>query len=128
MKDFKVNPLFSFENQQNAIPNQQAFYFRLSGKNLFYTKSDTDMKVLGALSIVKIEKNRDIYSKKNCFSASNVHERWLLCPCSGGNEHWIEIITNQTISSNKSEIIEKNLTNPSPSGPVLLLLHLLHLY
>lgn len=113
-----MNPLYAFEKQQNNIPNQQAFYFRLSGKNLFYTQSDTDMKVLGALSIVRTEKNRDIYSKKNCFSVSNIHERWLLCPCSGTNDRWIEIIANQTIFINKSENIEKNITNTPPSGPV----------
>jgi hypothetical protein len=35
-------------------PNDSSFYFRLSGLNLYYTATDKDMVVLGALKITNI--------------------------------------------------------------------------
>jgi hypothetical protein len=42
-------------NVDKSIPNEHSFYFRLSGTNLYYTTTPTDMNVLGAISIVNIE-------------------------------------------------------------------------
>ena len=99
---------------QKTIPNQEAFYFRLSGQNIFFTASDTDTKVLGALTIKKAEPLKNLYLRKNCFEVSNLQEKWILCSCSDKKEPWIDIITKKTI-------IYQNTTNKiegPPSPPI----------
>jgi hypothetical protein len=36
------------------IPAQDSFYFRLTGTNLYYTETKTDMIVLGAIAIKNV--------------------------------------------------------------------------
>jgi hypothetical protein len=37
-----------------TVPSDDAFYFRISGLNLYYTETKTDMIVLGAISVDNI--------------------------------------------------------------------------
>jgi len=48
---FRKNEQFS----AGGPPNDSSFYFRLSGLNLYYTATDSDMVVLGAIKINNLE-------------------------------------------------------------------------
>jgi len=39
----------------DSIPEEHAFFFRLSGLNLYYTATQHDMNVLGAIAIINVE-------------------------------------------------------------------------
>lgn len=95
---------------QKSIPNEESFYFRYSGKNLFYSSSETDMKVLGAISVKKIVPINDFYMRKNCFEVSSVKEKWMLCGCNEKKENWIEIITSPTVTSKPTLNLTINVT------------------
>lgn len=124
--DFQINPIYSPIGTK-SVPNQEAFYFRISGNNIFYTQSDTDLKVLGALAVHKIEPIQDSYMRKNCFSVSNQQDRWMLCPCHENDKsnQWIELLTNQTkypsnLQAQPPDLLEKNETNSNNNtNPVL---------
>ena len=41
--------------KDSAIPSDSSFYFRLSMNNLYYTATDKDLVVLGAISISNVQ-------------------------------------------------------------------------
>lgn len=112
--DFLKNPLYGVKSQ-NSIPSDEAFYFRFSGKNIFYTYSETDMKVLGAIAVKKVIPLQDFYLRKNCFEVSSEREKWMLCGCSPRKENWIEVISNpRTITLNFTT--NESLKAPEPQN------------
>jgi len=52
-KGFRKNTDFGKEGSD--APGLDQFYFRLSGRNLYYTKNDKDMIVLGAINIRNLD-------------------------------------------------------------------------
>ena len=50
---FRQNSRWSATSKD--VPEQDAFYFRLSGLNLYFTESKGDMVVLGAIAISNID-------------------------------------------------------------------------
>lgn len=112
MSEFIKNPLYGVKGK-SSVPNEEALYFRYSGKNLFYTSCETDTAVLGAIAVKKIVPINDFYLRKNCFEVYGVKEKWMLCGCNENKENWIEIISSPKIISLNLTINEtsKNNTN-----------------
>jgi hypothetical protein len=62
-------------------PGVDAFYFRVSGHNIYYTETATDAVVLGAISMRNIEKvHASALIEKKCFKITNSEKvEWDLC-------------------------------------------------
>ena len=56
--NFRINDAYKKEGGQDKKeqPNDRFFYFRLSGLNLYYTNTKTDMNILGAISVASMDK------------------------------------------------------------------------
>jgi len=56
--NFRINDSFKKqkEHDKKKQPNDKFFYFRLSGLNLYYTNTDTDINVLGVISVKSMDK------------------------------------------------------------------------
>lgn len=70
-------------------PAIDAFYFRLSGHNLYYTETDADVVVLGAIGIHNLKSTKG--GAPNCFSvADDESDNWTLCTIDGApTSEWI---------------------------------------
>jgi hypothetical protein len=63
-----------------SVPADNAFYFRVSGLNLYYTETSKDMIVLGAIAMDNIISPSTSKLGDNCFSVRNKqNDRWDLC-------------------------------------------------
>jgi len=70
------------EDGSGAAPAIDAFYFRISGHNLYYTETDTDTVVLGAIAIHNLKSTKD--TAPNCFVIQdNEADNWELCTVDG---------------------------------------------
>jgi len=50
------------------VPAVDKFYFRLSGNNIYYTKNDKDLVVLGAINVKNVVNvNNNTKTGDNCF-------------------------------------------------------------
>ena len=58
INNFRINDSWakSTDINKKEQPNNKFFYFRLSGLNLYYTNTKTDINILGAVSVKSIEK------------------------------------------------------------------------
>ena len=56
--NFRINDAFKKEDDHDKKhqPSDKFFYFRLSGLNLYYTNTKTDINILGAISVASIDK------------------------------------------------------------------------
>jgi hypothetical protein len=43
-----------FGQEASDVPALDKFYFRLSGNNIYYTKNDKDLVVLGAINVKNV--------------------------------------------------------------------------
>lgn len=48
-------------NNTSIIPSQDSFWFRISGTYLYYTESQYDMIVLGAISVLSIQGTTQVF-------------------------------------------------------------------
>lgn len=63
-----------------TVPADNAFYFRISGLNLYYTETQKDMIVLGAISVENIVSPSTSKLGTNCFRVRNKqNDHWDLC-------------------------------------------------
>jgi len=66
------------EDGSGEPPAIDAFYFRLSGHNLYYTETEADMVVLGAIAIHNIVATAG--GAASCFSVvDDENDGWTLC-------------------------------------------------
>jgi carbonic anhydrase len=67
-------------NKNNSIsPSEKFFWFRLSGKYLYYTSDKKDINVLGSILVSKIENIENMESGV-CFRIVDVEKiKWILC-------------------------------------------------
>ena len=75
---FRKNEKF----KDGGPPNESSFYFRLSGLNLYYTATQADLLVLGAIKITNIEaiQPADKSFMGDCISVKDVEkDEWTLC-------------------------------------------------
>lgn len=59
LNHFRINDAYvkdkSHFNDKKKAPNDKFFYFRLSGLNLYYTNTNSDINILGAINVASIE-------------------------------------------------------------------------
>lgn len=70
------------KNIAEGPPNDSSFYFRLSGLNLYYTATDKDLVVLGAIKITNIEivVVADNSYVGKCISVKDMElDQWTIC-------------------------------------------------
>lgn len=53
-QDFRINDAHGKPDNSDKLPSDKFFWFRLSGLNIYYSASKTDVNVLGAVSIESI--------------------------------------------------------------------------
>lgn len=59
LNNFRINDAYKKDDKKvnkKEQPNDKFFYFRLSGLNLYYTNTKTDINILGAISVKSMEK------------------------------------------------------------------------
>ena len=83
-KNFRINEAHDpIESTKDAPPSELYFWFRLSGKNLYYSQTKTDMNVLGNLAFANILNTKRVEgnsSEKNCFRLiDRANRKWKLC-------------------------------------------------
>jgi carbonic anhydrase len=81
---FRINEAFDRLNtSKNLPPSKLYFWFRLSGKNLYYSQNKNDINILGVLTIrnmVNTVKDFNFSKQKNCFRIRDREQRkWTLC-------------------------------------------------
>lgn len=86
MKDFRINNAHGSPMFEDKLPSNKFFWFRLSGLNIYYSSTKTDMNVLGAISIdslsTVVSTGTDASTEyiSTCFTVSD-HNRdeWKIC-------------------------------------------------
>jgi carbonic anhydrase len=74
---FRINDAFD-KNQKNSTNTKKDFWFRLSGTHIYYTVTDTDLNVLGAIAVSNIHKLDD--KNELCFLIDDAEDnKWTLC-------------------------------------------------
>jgi carbonic anhydrase len=78
---YRIN---DFSKGPNAPPSNKHFWFRMSGRNLYYSTNKDDINVLGSIrikSISDVEPKKIYDDDKNCFKVLDVNsDKWKLCP------------------------------------------------
>lgn len=81
----QASPGESFRKNQHSgidktVPSEESFYFRISGLNLYYTETQKDMIVLGAIAVTNIVSPSTSALGLNCFRVVNLEgDKWDLC-------------------------------------------------
>ena len=82
-ENFRINELYDqSDSGEDMPPTKYDFWFRVSGKNLYYSQKKDDLNVLGSISSINIVGSTSDRSKgsKNCFTIKNKEKRsWKLC-------------------------------------------------
>ncbi|MFM7854740.1 MAG: carbonic anhydrase family protein, partial [Flammeovirgaceae bacterium] len=79
--DFRINNAFD-PTKSTGInpPTKLSFWFRLSGKNLYYASTKKDINILGTLAFKNVMGTLKSYEGKNCFRVIDRARRsWTLC-------------------------------------------------
>lgn len=56
LNHFRINDAWKKKETSEKGPNDKFFYFRLSGLNLYYTNTKSDLNILGVISVRSMEK------------------------------------------------------------------------
>jgi hypothetical protein len=75
------------------VPTIDAYYFRLTNENLYYTETPSDSVVLGAIQISNIVRTLP-YMSKGCFKiVDKEKDEWQVCSIDGScPKDWKEAI------------------------------------
>lgn len=111
---------FRKNTAKEGPPNDSSFYFRLSGLNLYYTATDKDMVVLGALKINNIETiaQGDLaYLTRFCISIRDIEQDlWTICaPSDEEYKKWkcaIETVLGIACEEKKDDAEEVKVAQP----------------
>lgn len=81
---YRINDFFTKNGNPNNPPSDKHFWFRLSGRHLYYSINKEDINVLGSIAIKSIgdvEEKKPYAEDKLCFKVidENVNE-WKICP------------------------------------------------
>ena len=81
---FRINQAYKRGSTSKSLPpKKKYFWFRLSGKNLYYSMTKEDINILGVVTvknIVNTYPNNKILTEKNCFKIKDRESRsWTLC-------------------------------------------------
>ena len=83
-KLFRINPVFDNTTQDENLPrNNTTFWFRLSGKSLYYADTKSDLNVLGAIlseNLLDARPLSDYGNENTCFQLDDIeNHNWKLC-------------------------------------------------
>ena len=53
--NYRINGAYGNKNLKAKLPNDKFFWFRLSGLNLYYSSTTTDINILGAINVESID-------------------------------------------------------------------------
>ena len=125
---FRINSAFNDNNPDPQMPPDVLyFWFRLSGKNIYYSLTKSDINILGAIKVSNVQESialNDYSSEATCFIIKDSEEHnWKLCADSIDiRNKWlckikeILMINDNLCSNKKSEneptVIEKIVTQP----------------
>ena len=82
---FRINTDYSKSIKSDAFspPSQFDFFFRLSGKNLYYSTNKNSINILGVINvrhIIDADAKDDFSQHSNCFKVNDrTNTNWLLC-------------------------------------------------
>jgi len=86
MKDFRINNAHGNPHLQDKLPSNKFFWFRLSGLNLYYSSTKTDINILGAISIDSLDSvvstGTDATTEyiSTCFTIKDLNrDEWKIC-------------------------------------------------
>jgi len=84
--NFRINGAYGNKNLKDKLPNDKFFWFRLSGLNLYYSSTKTDINILGAVSIETVDQvmtpGQDSSTEyiTTCFKVTDqLREEWKIC-------------------------------------------------
>jgi len=88
---YRIN---DFSKGANAPPSNKHFWFRMSGRNLYYSTNKDDVNVLGAItmkSVSNVEPKKPFDDDHFCFKVlDNNNDKWKVCPPNYKRKHmWI---------------------------------------
>lgn len=86
LKDFRINNAHGNPDMQDKLPSNKFFWFRLSGLNIYYSSTKSDINILGAIaidslsSIVSTGTDASTEYITTCFSVSDhARDEWKIC-------------------------------------------------
>jgi carbonic anhydrase len=113
---------------ENAPPSNLHFWFRMSGRNLYYSTNKEDINVLGAIrieNIYDIEAKKNINDEKLCFKILDNHKsKWKICaPNMSRKKDWIcairkilnqfdEYCKKTDLADSEVTVLTKKVTQP----------------
>ena len=127
---FRINQIYSPGRVSPSFPpSKKYFWFRLSGKNLYYSMTRDDMNVLGVVTVKNIIDSfpaTDMRSEKNCFRIKDRELRaWNLCAENiDQRNEWIckikemlglsdkKLCSVKSLDDSKVTVITKKITQP----------------
>ncbi len=85
-RDFRINKAHGNPSMEDKLPSDRFFWFRLSGKNIYYSSTKTDMNILGAVSIDSISSVLSTGTEGStefittCFTVKDhIRDEWKIC-------------------------------------------------
>ena len=83
-KYFRINEAFTLGINDSVLPpGRKYFWFRLSGKHLYYSMTKSDINILGDVTVKNIKtsyKSQESKNEMNCFKIVDREDRnWKLC-------------------------------------------------
>ena len=84
--NFRINGAYGNKNLAEKLPNDKFFWFRLSGLNLYYSTTASDINILGAVSVESIDhvltpmKDSSTEFITTCFTVKDAERiEWKIC-------------------------------------------------
>jgi len=132
--NWRLNPMWDIQDKATRAFSNKFFFFRLSGLNLYYSTSQTDMNVLGAMNIQSIntvvqnigQPTSEAGNMTYCFQVENFErENWNLCGLDfNSTKEWVcsikqllaipdqTCVTAATDDTITPTVIQKTVTQP----------------
>ena len=130
---FRINSAFDDNNPDPSMPPEKFFFwFRLSGKNIYYSLTKTDINILGAINIINIEDtnaHNDYSMEASCFNIRDKEENnWKLCADSIDTRNkWVckikEILMmkDELCQNTQGEAIKPTVIETIVNQPIILI-------
>jgi carbonic anhydrase len=84
--NFRINGAYGHKSLADKLPNDKFFYFRLSGLNIFYSSTKTDINILGTIAVESINEVLSLATDASteyittCFTViDKERQKWKIC-------------------------------------------------
>jgi carbonic anhydrase len=125
---FRLNSAFNDNTiDLDSPPDVHYFWFRLSGRNIYYSSTKNDVNILGAINIANVQDStpyNDYSNEATCFNVKDTeYKSWKLCAESIDiRNKWVckikemlminDDLCLHKVGENQPTIIEKTVTQP----------------